>query len=224
MGAYQPIALLRCMSKVFETLLTQHSAHWAATSQSLAEWHTGGWCQHNTDDALVPSTLRIKHKWRKCLVVSGLFLYVKSAYLLVHRDRPINTLRKKEFSAYLVRLVHSFLTGRTTCPRPEDYQSREFKIANGLPQGSPLSLMLYLIYNSNLLIEKPVSLNSQQISLGFIDDTIHLISWLKRYPTEHRRSWIRRQMIAALGKKPRGDFWQEDGAVDASPHRKHTNP
>jgi hypothetical protein len=45
-----------------------------------------------------------------------------------------------------------------------------------LPQGSPLSPILYIIYNSSLLINKPLDLNEASISLGFIYDVTHLVA------------------------------------------------
>lgn len=109
-SAYRPIALLNCLSKVFEALLTKRLAHWAETNCILAEGHNGGRRQHSTEDAFVTLTTWIKYKWRKGMTVSGLFLDVKSAYPSVHHKRLINTLRQKDCPEYLVQLIHHFLT------------------------------------------------------------------------------------------------------------------
>lgn len=175
-NAYRPIALLSCLSKVFEALLTRRLSYWAETNCILAEGHNGGRRQHSTEDAFVTLTTWIKHKWRLGMIVSGLFLDVKSAYPSVHHKRLIDTLRKKECPEYLVRLIQQFLTDRTTSLRLENFNSQDFMMENGLPQGSPISVMLYLIYNSNLLIDKPISLTSQRISIGFLDDITHLVA------------------------------------------------
>lgn len=41
-GAYRPIALLSCISKVLETLLTRRLSYWAESNHAIAEGHTGG--------------------------------------------------------------------------------------------------------------------------------------------------------------------------------------
>lgn len=110
------------------------------------------------------------------MIVSGLFLDVKSAYPSVHHKRLINTLRKNECPEYLVQVISKFLADRTTSLQLEDFLSQEFTMENGLPQGSPISVMLYLIYNTGLLINKPISLTSQRISLRFVDDITHLVA------------------------------------------------
>lgn len=62
-GAYRPIALLSCISKVFESLLTRRIAHWAETNKIIAEGHTGGRRQHSSEDAFIMLTTWIKSKW-----------------------------------------------------------------------------------------------------------------------------------------------------------------
>lgn len=41
-GAYRPIALLSCLGKILETLLTRRMAHWAETNHVIAHGHMGG--------------------------------------------------------------------------------------------------------------------------------------------------------------------------------------
>jgi hypothetical protein len=86
--------------------------------------------------------------------VAGLFLDVKSAYPLVHPKRLIHYLCSLGCPTYLVGIIESFLEHRQTTIRMADYISDPFDIAIGLPQGSPLSVILYIIYNNSLLIKE----------------------------------------------------------------------
>ncbi|MBW0521937.1 hypothetical protein O181_061652 [Austropuccinia psidii MF-1] len=56
-----------------------------------------------------------------------------------------------------------------------DFTSQAFQTPNGLPQGSPLSVTLYLLYNSSLLLPSPPALNENNISLAYINDVVHLL-------------------------------------------------
>lgn len=105
-----------------------------------------------------------------------MFLDMKSTYPSVHHNRLLNTIQIKESPKYLVQLIFNFLTDRITSLQREDFLSCKFEITDGLPQGSPISAILYLIYNLRLLIQKPISLDSQLISVGFIDDITHLVA------------------------------------------------
>ncbi|MBW0479947.1 hypothetical protein O181_019662 [Austropuccinia psidii MF-1] len=57
----------------------------------------------------------------------------------------------------------------------DSFISPKFNIPNGLPQGSPLSVTLYILYNSNLLFPNPPSLNKDNISIAYIDNVTHLL-------------------------------------------------
>lgn len=157
------------------------------------------------------------------MIVSGLFLDVKSAYPSVHHERLIDTLRKKECPEYLLQVIQQFLTDRSTSLRLEDFNSHDFKMDNGLPQGSPISVILYLIYNSNLLIDQPISLTSQRISIGFVDDTTHLVANQNieqnviDLEAEGRRS-------LRWGSTHGAIFNKRKAQVMHFTHRKHPNP
>jgi hypothetical protein len=58
----------------------------------------------------------------------------------------------------------------------DDFTSTPFELKGGLPQGSPLLPILYIIYNSSLLINNSLDLNQDSISLGFIDNVTHLVA------------------------------------------------
>lgn len=175
-NSYRPIALLSCLGKILEKVITSRITYWAETCKVLAPGHMGGRRIHSTDDALIILTSWIKEQWRKNQVVTALFLDVKSAYPSVHRDRLWNTLFNHHCPPYLLKLIRGFLSERTTTIRLQDYLSDNFSVDNGLPQGSPLSVILYIIYNSALLKFNSLSPTCNNISLGFIDDVVHLVS------------------------------------------------
>lgn len=174
-GAYRPIALLNSTSKIFETILTERLTHWAEINHIISEGHMGGRKSKGGKDALLALTIWIKQKWREGKIVAALFLDVKSAYPSVSPDRLINTLQQKGCPTYLWKILQNFLHRRTTNLRLGDYTSESFDLPQGLPQGSPLSVILYIIYNTGLMIPK-LSFSQDQISLGFINDVVHLVA------------------------------------------------
>lgn len=57
--------------------------------------------------------------------------------------------------------------------RLDDYTSSTKPVPRGLPQGSPLLVILYILYNSDLLHLQGQE-SSNTISIGYIDDVVHL--------------------------------------------------
>ncbi|MBW0526531.1 hypothetical protein O181_066246 [Austropuccinia psidii MF-1] len=45
-----------------------------------------------------------------------------------------------------------------------------------IPQGSPLSVTLYLLYSPELLLADQIKTSSTRISIGYIDDVTHIVS------------------------------------------------
>jgi hypothetical protein len=175
-GSYRPIALLSCLGKIFESLLTKRITYWAENNNVIAHGHFGGRANRCTDDANLFLSSWIRQKWRENKIVSALFLDVKSAYPSVIKDRLIDTLIKKSIPSYLVSIIQSILSNRTTSLRMDGFLSPSFNLSCGLPQGSPLLPILYIIYNSSLLISNPLNLRQNKLSLGFIDDVTHFVA------------------------------------------------
>ena len=68
----------------------------------------------------------------------------------------------------MVEFVAQLLTNRRTRLRFDNYISEYREITNGIGQGDPLSMLLYILYNADLL-EIPDD-NSQEDTLGYVDD------------------------------------------------------
>ena len=69
------------------------------------------------------------------------------------------------------------MSDRSTSIRLLDYESKLEKVDLGIPQGLPISPILYLFYNADLLEEsRDISLSI--IPTGFIDD-IALLTYSK---------------------------------------------
>lgn len=143
----------------------------------IAPGHMGGRRSYSTDDALLLLTTWIKERWRDGEVVSALSLDVKSAYPSVHKRRLWFVLHEHRCPTYLQLLIRGFLSERSTNLRLQDYLSITFSCEDGLPQGSPLSVILYIIYNSPLLrISPDPHPKAKSLSVGFVDDVIHLVA------------------------------------------------
>ena len=114
-------------------------------------------------------TKAVHTAWSRGAIATLLQLDIKGAFDRVNHIRLLDTLREKGFPAWVVRWVRSYLTDRTARLRFDGEDSAPFPIIAGVPQGSPLSPVLFLIYISNLyeILEKQEGL----LVVGFADDT-----------------------------------------------------
>ncbi|MBW0483863.1 hypothetical protein O181_023578 [Austropuccinia psidii MF-1] len=174
-NTYQSIALLNTQVKLFEKIINDRLTYWAERSNTPHPGHVGGRLGKSINDAFTMLSTWIHQKWREKKILLGLFLAVKSAYPTVYKERIIHSLRQKNCPTYLYLIIKSFLTKKTTHLFLDQYISQEFPIPNGLPQGSPLSVTLYLLYNSDLLLPTRPSLDNDSISIAYINDLTHLV-------------------------------------------------
>ena len=82
--------------------------------------------------------------------------------------RLIHNLRKRRIPTKYVKFVDNLLKGRRTKLKFDDYISEPMEIQNGIGQGDPLSMLLYIIYNADLL--KIVDNAQGEDAIGYVDD------------------------------------------------------
>ncbi len=75
----------------------------------------------------------------------------------------------------IVRWVESFLAERSTMLTFDDYTSDCVPVPTGVLQGSPLSVILYLIYSPGLLEVSSMVLENKDKILGFIEDMAMIV-------------------------------------------------
>jgi hypothetical protein len=100
---------------------------------------------------------------------------MSSAFDNVSYPRLIHNLRKRRVDLQTVMLIESFLTDQITTLRLGMDTSAPFRTSTRIPQGSPLSLILYLFYNADLL-EIGSRLDLNMCTSGYINDVAILVS------------------------------------------------
>lgn len=173
--AYRPIALMNTIGKVMDAVLARRISHLAEKYAMLPFTHAGGRklasCEHGIHTILE----RIHSTWREKKIASLLLLDVSGAFDNVSHTRLLHNLRKRGLHPQLVGWIQSYLQDRTSAIKLREGTGPEFKVGTGIPQGSPLSPILYLFYNADLLEINGVAVQKSKkrdtsLKSGYIDD------------------------------------------------------
>lgn len=146
--SYRPISLLPIISKLFEKLLLKRLKP-LIDRKNLIPNHQFGFRQgHSTIDQVHRMTYVIEKALEEKLVCSAIFLDVAQAFDRVWHDgliRKLNRVLPKQY----VELLSSYLSDRLFRIKQEDEYSELKEVRAGVPQGSVLGPILYLLFTSD---------------------------------------------------------------------------
>ena len=169
-NAYRPIALENTIGKVLESIMAEHVSYLCETFNLLPKHHFGGRPGRTTEDAMLILSESIHQAWKDGNIFSAILMDVSGAFNNVHHTRLIHNMRKRKIPSEIAQWVLSFLSNRSTRMRFNGITTDSINTPTGIPQGSPLSPILYVLYNSDLL---DIPKKGKQLGLGFIDDILY---------------------------------------------------
>ncbi|GAA5995717.1 hypothetical protein JCM11641_006111, partial [Rhodosporidiobolus odoratus] len=175
--AYRLIALEETMSKVLEGAVEEWLRWKAEWKMELPVLQFGGRKGRSCEDAVLWVVEKVKERWRTREVAVGLSLDAQGAFPGVRAGFLLDLLLEKleeEFSP-LAPWLSSFLSDRSCRLSIEGELTALLDGNCGLPQGSPLSPLLYTLYNSGLL---DAFSSPSTAGVGFVDD-LFALSWGK---------------------------------------------
>ena len=180
--SYRPIALMNTMGKILDTVLARRIQYYAERYHMLPTTHTGGRKQSSCEHAVHLLLEKVHSAWRKRKAASLLMLDVSGAFDNVSHERLLHNMRKRGLPLEIIEWTASYLTDRKTRIKLYEGLSQEFDVLTGIPQGSPLSPILYLFYNADLL----EIARSNELVTGYIDDTSFLVEGSTTESTVHK--------------------------------------
>ena len=149
--AYRPIALENTLDKVLETVMADIISYLTETYELLPAQHYGGRPGRSAEDAMMILTENIYKAWKNKKIYTAVFMDVVGAFNNVHHERLIHNLKKRRLLTTIAKWIGSFLQKRSTQLLFNGSKSQSISTPAGIPQGSPLSPLLYMYYNADLL-------------------------------------------------------------------------
>ena len=151
-GSYRPISLLSCISKLAERLVQHRLQHWLESAGKLNPNQAGFRKGHSTLDQLARVTQTIfdcfesKKPQRAVLVL----LDYARAYDKVWREALYAKMGRMGVPGCVTRWIRALLSDRRARVRWGTTTSRWRVFQEGLPQGSVLAPLLWLIYCNDI--------------------------------------------------------------------------
>ncbi|KAJ6090904.1 hypothetical protein N7499_003618 [Penicillium canescens] len=191
--AWRPISLLATLGKMLESVVAERISHAVETHGLLPTSHFGARKQRSAEQALVLLQEQIYTAWRGRRVLSLISFDVKGAYNGVCKERLLQRMKARGIPGDLLRWVEAFCSERTATIQINGQVSEVQSLPQaGLPQGSPLSPILFLFFNADLVQRQ---IDSQGGAMAFVDD---FTAWVTGPTAQSNREGIEAIINEAL--------------------------
>ena len=131
--------------------------------------------KHSTIHAIISLTESVKNFLDKKDIVSGIFIDLEKAFDTVNHSILCDKLNYYGFRGKFSDLIKSYLTNRKQFVSIHGYDSTKLDITCGVPQGSTLGPLLFLLYINDLQNSLKFAKSSH-----FADDTC--LTYSKKNP------------------------------------------
>ena len=192
---YRPISILPTLSKVCESIiherLLSHCIYYKLITERQAAYLRGD----STITQLLYLVHQIRSSWGKSKIAHGLFLDISAAFDKVWHKGLLAKLEQIGIAGPFWTMFESYLSNRKQCVVINGTKSDLLDIQAGVPQGSRLGPLLFLIYINDIVegLESEILIFADDCSLlaSGLDptetveiinrDLLRISNWAKRW-------------------------------------------
>lgn len=213
---YRPISLLATMGKVLELLVTNRISTYLENTGFFNEAQAGFRRGKSTSDHLLDIMDGTKEAWSNDKLKVIITLDISKAFDTVSHDGLLLKLHSKaKIGSRMLLFIESYLRDRKVIFNLDSHSPTTFLNEMGVPQGSPLSPLLFLVYINDLPDEIPKEVQT----LLYADDIAILID----IPNNHQEKKNPEKKEDAKKLLQQGldgiEKWCQDWALSLATHK-----
>ena len=147
---YRPISLLPLPGKILEKLVHHQLSHYLETNFLLTPEQHGFRKNHSTIHSIEQVTSFMCKKGDAMLPTAAVFIDFRKAFDCVQHPVLLKKIKNLGLSGLVVDWIESYLTNRKQRVYANDCYSDYMDVTQGVPQGSVLGPLFYIIYANDI--------------------------------------------------------------------------
>ena len=154
-ASFRPISLTSCVIKLFERMVVNRLVTMAETNNWFHRYQAGFRKGRNCTDQILRLVQRIDDGFQRGEKSVLALLDLSKAYDCVWRQKLIHVMYDTGVPPKFIRWISGFLENRQAKVRFNNAEGKTMTIKQGLPQGSVMAPILFLLYINTLAVRLP---------------------------------------------------------------------